>query len=148
MTAQGQSLHRQRLLMSTHFAAGLATLLLATPVVVLLNGIEPIGIGLSAAFIGLTYAILFVIYRALGDVEAGVEDNAHAAIWMPVVSGIAVILPSIVWLYAVWGASKRSNGVDAYLLLASVIVGIWVALAAGAVIQSRLMRKGAVRAAV
>ena len=148
MTAQGQSIHRQRLLMSTHFAAGLATLLFATPTLVWIYRTEPIGVGTSAAAIGLIYAILFVIYRALGDVEAGVEDKAHAAIWMPIVSGIAVILPSIVWLYVVWGTSMRLTSVDTYLVLVAGIVGIWVALAAGAVIQSMLMRQGAVRAAV
>ncbi len=137
----------QRVLVSTHFAAGLATLLLTIPLAVFLNRTEPIGIALTTAVLGLVYGILFLIYRALGDAAAVLPDKARAGLWVPMISGIAIALAGIAWLVWVWLMGRPLTSLSTYVPLAVGSAGLWTVLALGSIVQARSMRKGAVRVA-
>jgi hypothetical protein len=141
MNSRRSSVTPQQVLLSTHAAAGLGILILAYPLVFVLDRTgEPIGPVLVAAVLGVLYVVLFVIYRALAQATLMRTVDAPEADWLLVVSGVAVALAGIVWLVWVWGMREPLASLETYAPLLLGMAFLWATLAAGAMVQRRLMR--------
>jgi hypothetical protein len=144
MKGKVSSTHQQRLLLSAHLGAGVAAILLSVPLVTFLNRSEPVGVALTTVGLGLLYAILFLMYRALGISATEHADSSHPPAWVVLVTGIAVFLACVTWATWVWlmGASLASTGTYIPLLVGCLV--LWCALAVGSLVQVKTMRKSSV----
>jgi uncharacterized membrane protein HdeD (DUF308 family) len=132
----------QQVRLSTHAAAGVGTLILAFPLIVILGlAGEPIGPFLVAAVLGLFYVVLFVIYRGLAQAASIRVVNAPDGDWILVISGVAGALAGIVWLVWAWGMRQPLASLETYAPLLVGTAFLWATLAAGAVVQRYLMRR-------
>lgn len=144
MKREASSTRPQRLSLSTHLAAGMATLLLSVPVVIFLNRTEPVGVVATTVALGLIYGILCLLYRAIGDAAMDHSDT-RAGAWVPIVSGVAAFLAGATWATWVWLMDMPLASIVTYVPLLAAGALLWGALVVGSVVQVRMMHKASVR---
>lgn len=146
MNGKASSGHQQRLQLSAHLAAGVATILLSVPIVIFLNRSAPIGVALATIVVGLMYSLLFLIYRPLGSSTAEHPEESRSDPWVVLATGIALFLAGATWATWVWLMDMSLADLGTYIPLLIGCLWLWCALAIGSLVQVRTIRKGSVRA--
>jgi hypothetical protein len=131
----------QRLLLSAHLAAGVATILLSVPVGLFLNRSEPVGVALTTVVLGLMYGILFLAYRAVGYATAEHADDARHDPWVVLAAGGALFLAGTTWATWVWLMDMSLASLRTYIPLLVGCFWLWCAFALGSLITDQGMGK-------